>query len=234
VSSAVHPSRNRYAMLVCSLPSLPPTLFAERQTPISRLQLDRRLALLTPADAARLSTLEAVLQWDRLPLDLSDRQAVSDFRAVLAALPPGLPRATAQWRLEDRTLLAALRRRHLGRPAPEKGEDWGCGRWVERIRNAWHEPVFGLERLFPWAGEAARLLAAGDSPGLERLLLGHTWAGLGRLGANHHFDFEAVLIYVLKWDIIRRWSSYNGVAALRRFMDLSDAGMEGREALFTE
>ena len=41
--------RNRYAMLVCSLPALPTNLFGERQTPISRLQLDRRLALLDPA-----------------------------------------------------------------------------------------------------------------------------------------------------------------------------------------
>jgi hypothetical protein len=218
-------------MLMCALPALPAALFSEHQTPISRLQLDRRLALLTPEDARHLSALEDVLHWDRLPLDLSDGEAVRVFRARLASLPPGLLRDLATWRLEDRTLLAALRRRHLGRPAPSPKEDWGCGGWVDRIERAWHEPVFGLERIFPWAAEAARLLAAGDSPGLERLLLGHTWETLGRMGAGHYFDFAAVAIYVLKWDILRRWSSYNGVAALRRFMDLSDAGQGERRPL---
>lgn len=228
----MNPGRNRYAMLVCGLPALPQALFGEHLAPISRLQLDRRLALLTPEDARQLATLEDVLHWDRLSLNLSDAQAVQAFRAGMASLPPGLPRAVAQWRLEDRTVLAALRRRHLGRPAPAPGELWGCGRLLERIQRAWHEPVFGLERHLPWAAEAARLLASGDSSGLERLLLGHTWDGLGRQGAGHYFDFEAVAIYVLKWDILRRWSGYNGVAALRRFMELSDAGLDGRQALF--
>jgi hypothetical protein len=230
----VSSGRNRYTMLVCSLPALPANLFSERQTPISRLQLDRRLALLEPEDARLLAAVEGVLHWDRLPLALSDQQVVADFRATLAALPPGLVREVVTWRLEERTLLAALRRRHLGSPAPAKGEDWGCGRWLERIQRTWQEPVFGLERLFPWLAEAARLLAEGDTPGLERLLLGHTWERLGRLGAGHHFDFAAVLIYVLKWDILRRWSSYNGEAALRRFRDLSDAGLAGRTALFAQ
>lgn len=224
--------QNRYAMLVCSLPALPSRLFTEHRTPISRLQLDRRLVLLTAEDAELLSSVEAVLHWDRLPLDMSEHQAVADFRATLAALPAGMVREVVRWRLEDRTLMAALRRRQRGRPAPEKNEDWGCGRWVGRIRQAWREPTFGLAHRFPWAAEAARRLAAGDSTGLERLLLGHTWDGLGRLGEPHHFDFEAVLVYVLKWDIIRRWSSYNGEAARRRFMDLSDAGMGSQPVLF--
>lgn len=219
------PGRSRYAMLVCALPALPATLFTERQTPISRLQLDRRLALLAPEDARRLSALEDVLHWDRLPMGLDDGRVAREFRATLASLPPGLPRDVARWRLEDRTLLAALRRRQLGRPAPAPGEDWGCGNRVEHIRRAWHEPVFGLERLFPWAGEAARLLKVGDALGLERLLLGHTWEGLSRLGAGHYFDFEAVAIYVLKWDILRRWTACNGVTALRRFQDLADAAL---------
>jgi hypothetical protein len=225
-------TRNRYAMLICALPALPPVLFSEHQTPISRLQLDRRLALLTPEDARQLSALEDILHWDRLPLDLSEGAAVRAFHDRLACLSPGLPRTLAVWRLEDRTLLAALRRRQLGRPAPVPGEEWGYGRWLGRIQRSWHEPVFGLERVFPWAGEAARLLAAGDSPGLERLLLGHTWDGLGRLAAGHYFDFAAVAVYVLKWDILRRWCAYNGVAALRRFLDLSDAALAGRQALF--
>jgi len=229
----VRDGRNRYAMLVCSLPALPTNLFGERQTPISRLQLDRRLALLDSGDAGLLAAVEGVLHWDRLPLALSDRQAVMSFHATLAELPPGLVREVVTWRLEERTLLAALRRRHLGHPAPAPGEDWGCGRWLERIQRFWQEPAFGLERLFPWLAEAASLLAEGDTPGLERLLLGHTWERLGRLGAGHHFDFAAVLVYVLKWDIIRRWSSYNGELALRRFMELSDAGLKGHEALFT-
>lgn len=217
--------RNRYAMLMCSLPVLPTNLFSERHTPISRLQLDRRLSLLEAEDAHRLAAVEDVLHWNRLPLDLSDRQALALYRSTAASLPPGPLQEVVRWRLEERTLIAALRRRQLGRPAPMKNEEWGCGRWLLRIQQAWHEPAFGLERQFPWLGEAARRLAANDVPGLEHLLLGHAWQVLGRMNAGHHFDFPAVLFYVLKWDILHRWSNYNGEAALRRFMKLSDAGL---------
>jgi hypothetical protein len=223
---------DRYATLVCSLPALPADLFATKHVPLSRLQLDRLLRMLEPEHATLLQQVESVLHWDRLPMGVSDPQVLAAFRKTLASMPEGLPRSIALWRLDVRTVVAALRRRDRKEPPPGPGVDWGYGGWVDHLRRHWTETHFKLERMYPWLPEARKLLDAGDHLGLERLLLGETWDRLGRDAGGHYFDFEAVLVYVLKWDIIRRWSTYNGFAAEGRFRDLADAGLGEHARLF--
>jgi hypothetical protein len=45
------------------------------------------------------------------------------------------------------------------------------------------------------------------------------------LADGHHFDFEAVLLYTQRWDLIARWTSYNGEAAVARFDEMVEAGL---------
>jgi hypothetical protein len=71
------------------------------------------------------------------------------------------------------------------------------------------------------------LLEAGDSLGLERLLLNAVWDHLDRLADGHHFDFEAVLIYALRWDLIARWTGYRGDEAAVRFEEMIEEGLGG-------
>lgn len=222
-------SATRYVMLISSLPALPPTPFAAKQTPLSRLQLERRLADLAPDDARQLALIEDIVHWNRLPMSQSDAAVLAQAEATLATLPEGVLRELLHWRLELRTLLAALRRRQRGLPAPAAGERWGYGRWSDVIRRHWREPTFALERLLPWLPEVARLLAAGDSLALEQALLALTWEQAGRLGAGHYFDFPAVVVYVLKWNIIDRWTRYNGTAAARRFEELLETALASAE-----
>ncbi|NBC12958.1 MAG: hypothetical protein GVY09_06350, partial [Gammaproteobacteria bacterium] len=86
---------------------------------------------------------------------------------------------------------------------------------------------FRLERVYPWLAEAKRLMDDGDPLGLERLLLGAVWTHLERIGAGHEFDFEAVVVYATRWDLVARWTRYDADAALARFDALLETALAG-------
>ena len=67
---------------------------------------------------------------------------------------------------------------------------------------------------------------------LFRSLEEQAWKNVSRQAGEHEFDFEAVVIYVLKWDIVDRWVRYNGEEAAKRFEELTRAGLGDYAALF--
>ena len=217
-------------MLMSSLPK-PGPLFLAKQPPLSRLKLDLRLRVLSAEEREMLKLVEDVLHWRRLPMGVSDELVIDRGRAALSCLDNDTLRFLVRDRLEIRTVVAALRRRLRGEPPPPAGLAWGFGRWTGHIARNWGDPAFALEGVFPWLREADRLLRQNDSIALERLLLGEAYKQLTRLESGHTFDFEAVVIYVLKWTIVDRWSAYNGEAATRRFDDLTEAGLADYAAL---
>lgn len=213
----------RYVMLISSLPFHGP-LFGAHHTPLSRLRLEQRLRVLEPEDARTLRRLAEILDFIHHSMDLTDADLVRRTRTLEQELT-GFLCELLSFRMEMRTLLAAQRRRRRGETSPPREPGWGYGRWVGHIERNWHEPGFGLERVFPWVTQAERLLRGDDSLGLERLKLAVTWAHLDRMGDGHWFDFEAVVIYVLRWDLIARWTGQDGEAALGRFDALVETGL---------
>jgi hypothetical protein len=221
----------RYYMLMASLPPLPQVFTSER-TPISRIRLDRRLALLKPEDRTELAAIEDLMRWDRMPLDITDREILERACAFIPQMRSAALREVATWRLEVRTVVAGLRRRALGRPAPAPGELWGYGRWVRHITQNWSAADFGLGGVMPWVAELSRLLSENDSLGFERELLGLTWGYMSRAADFHFFTFEAVALYVLRWDTISRWTAYDGRLAQERFRRLVGEGLGEHAHLF--
>jgi len=221
----------RYTLLMASLPPLG-GLFEARAPAISRLKLQSRLeSLLHPEDRRTLDLLASFLSQAvrddaslAEPIDARLLQAAQSFFAQVAN--PTL-RQLVTTRLDLRTILAALRRRHRGEHEPPRGESWGFGAWVPAIERRWKEPAFGLEAVFPWIPEVARLLEAGDLVNLERTLFTVIWKDLERLSAGHLFDVEAVIIYVARWALVDRWSRYDAAAAESRFAALVDAALAG-------
>ena len=222
---------NAYVMLISGLPR-PEALFRSKRPPLSRLKLDRRLRVLAPEDAELLKRVEQVLNWATLPITLTEEQIVARARAAMQSIDNETVRLIIRDQLEIRTCMAALRHRHRGEQAPAAGRVWGYGRWLAHIARNWSETSFRLDTVFPWLREAARLLKAGDSLALQRLLLEQAWKNVGRQAGEHEFDFEAVVIYVLKWDIVDRWVRYNGEEAAKRFEELTRAGLGDYAALF--
>ena len=210
--------KDRYTMLISSLPH-PHSLFHEKVPPLSRIKLEKRLAVLLPEHKRLLSIVEDILDWRKLQGNLSHQDITRRGKYALAKIHNPTLQQIIQTRLEMRTFLLALRMRKLGQPEPE-GSNWAFGRWQQHIVRHWHEPGFQLQHVYRWALKAEQLLNDNESRALETLLLDEAYKQLQRYTAQHVFDFEAVVIYVLKWNIIDRIVRYNSHSAERRFRKL--------------
>lgn len=221
-----------YTMLIASLPRHS-ALFAATRTPINRVKLERRLRVLAPEDRAILGRVESVMQWRHLSMSLDDAGFLAQVRTALQQIENETLRLVIRDRLEIRTCVAALRRRQRGETAAPRGA-WGFGRWLGHMARNWNEPAFRLEGVFPWLREAERLMRARETIQLERLILQQVWTNLARHGSGHEFDFEAVVIYVLRWNVIERWTQYDGAAAVARFDALVEAALGAHAEMFAE
>ena len=222
-----------YLTLMASLPPIG-KLFEAKQTPISRLKLESRLKMLTEKDTILLNRISSLIAWSEQPMERTDAQFIAEAQRFFQEVRSPILQEIVASRLDVRTILAALRRRHRGESNPPIGQPWGFGRWVNYIERHWREAEFHLEVMFPWVSEAYRLLNANDSVALERLQFEVNWQMLQRLETGHYFDFEAVVIYVMRWSMAERWSRYDGEAAVERFRKLVDAGREKFTELFAE
>ena len=213
-----------YVTLMASLPALAPQ-FSAVAPAINANRLQRRLRMLAPEDRAQIEALRRLLSWLALDLNEDDPSFVARAGPVLAGLTNENLRRAARDRLEIRTLVAALRRRHAGEDAPPPELRWGYGRFVASIRSNWTVPDFKLGGAFPGLGRARERLAAGDRRGLEEIVLKAAWAAGNRHLASHDFDLEAVALYLLRWSLIDRWSRYDPEAAALRFAELLDQAL---------
>ena len=70
-----------------------------------------------------------------------------------------------------------------------------------------------------------QLIEKGDALGVERAIGSAVWHYLSRAAVGHYFDFEAVALYVLRWDVIHRWTVYDGEEAQKRFNEMLEEGL---------
>lgn len=178
---------------------------------------------LTPEDARVLNVMENALNWSAYDMDVTDAQAVQRCKQALAEIPQPTLRDVFLERMDLRTVVAALRLRGQGGDPPMGS--YGFGRWSRHICANWGDPDFRLSVPMPWIKEARQLLEVEDPLGLERLLLSVSHKQLRRHAGRHLFDFEAVAIYVLIWNIFDRWAQSNAQDAAARFEKLAQQAM---------
>ena len=207
-------------------------LFGARQTPLSRFQLNKRLAWLDPDDAQRLERIKKQLRWRRRLLLNTDEAFLIEAKRAVEETDIELLADILRARLEARTLIAALRMRAKGHGPPGEKEPWGYGRWLNVMRNHWTQPDFGVGHIHPWIIKAEKRMRAGDTLGLERVFMNQAWGHLSRAGAGHYFDFEAVAVYVLRWDLVDRWTRYEAEAAQERITSLANSGLGKFEKMY--
>ena len=222
-----YPTNCKYTMLVTRLPAHKNNLFDEKQIPLSRIQLNKRLALLDEKDAADLLKIEKLLHWSHIKTDIN-QSVVNESLESIGSINSDFIKKMIVWRLELRIILAALRMRHLGQKKPPTKKIFGFDYWYFVMTKYWHQPDLGLAKQLPWLPKANELLVANESFQLEKYLFGVVWDHYYQLGLGHYFNFEAVILYVLRWDIIDRWTSYNKEIAIQRFNDLIDTELQDK------
>lgn len=216
------PRPRRYYTLVASLPALPPRLTTSnsRHLPINRERLEERLRMLEPEDAVVMREAEDFLEWHRQPVARTDADVAARYHQILEGPYPQPFKEMVEERLTLRTLVAALRRRHLQLPAPVAGELWGVGPWVRHITHHWADPDFKLAPVFPFLPALRGALEKGEPLTVERLLMDIIWQQLGRYGERDAFRFDAILAYRFRWDILARWLAFDATVAQQRFESL--------------
>jgi hypothetical protein len=205
-----------YITLAASLPHLG-ALFSDAELPLSRFRLEERLAMLEDEDRRLLDRVTQVVSWPGVDGCDTDAAVVARFEAACLSLQdhPDLQRVVSE-RLATRMLVAALRLRRDGAEGPDAVASWGRGAIARAIRSNWNDPTFGLGRARPWLREAQALCAAGDHIGLERAVLTEVYRQIERAADGHQFDFEAVALFVMRFQLIERWQRYDAARARQR------------------
>ena len=201
-----------YASLISSLPPHPLSLWQINYKPVSRIQLEKRLNVLTPQDAKLLAEIEARLHWSKM----TNQAEIIANKAL--TIDNVLLNKAVQWRLDLRLIMVALRQKQSG----VETADLPSNELSRFIIQNWQADDFGLSIRFTWVKQAAQLLANHQALALEKLVLNISWQYYTTLAQSHYFDIEAVIIYVLRWDIVHRWQQYDESLAMRQFDKLVD------------
>lgn len=206
-------SRNYYT-LVASLPNLPPHFQVER-LPISRQRLLERLKMLHEDDAAVIDQVVNFFIWDRQPLDRTDDEVIARYDHLMHTIDNRLVRRLINDRMNVRTVVSAIRRRRSGLTPPR-----GVGQFVDHIRRNWQHPDFKLGGRLPWVAEMQEHMAAGTAAAGDDLLLSTNWQFWTNLSLDYTFSFEAVILYLARWEVIDRWTTRDHEAGRQRFEHL--------------
>ena len=142
-----------------------------------------------------------ILRWGRQFEEPDDAAVVKRYDELMQGVTNQLVREVLTTGMDVRMITAASRRRRRGLGPPTIG----IGRWVEHIRYHFNQPDFGLAHVFPRIAEYERMFDQGDVLKLYRSLLEAVWTDLKRRAESYYFSFEAVVLYVARWDILRQW-----------------------------
>lgn len=200
-----------YYTLVASLPPLPAHFDVER-VPIARPRLEERLRMLEASDYAVVDQWDHFVRWDQQVLDRTDEDVAVKYQQLAKDITNSTLWKMIVYRIDVRTVVAAVRRRRDGLPAPT-----GVGQWVEHIRRNYQHPEFQLQERFGWIGKFAASLDAGDALAAQSLLFDANYQRWSRMSQRYTFSFEAVLLYLARWEIIDRWTSRDPQAGQERF-----------------
>ena len=224
---------NAYVELLSSLPHLHDP-FRHTRPPISAVQLKKRFRMLLPHDQQLMSRLWDNILWSSIPLATADSELVTRVERLLQDIDDPQLQNWLRWRMDVRTVLAALRLRQGGQNAPPAKICWGLGSLPLLITRNWHQPGFGLLGRFPWLAEAEQLLSDRESLALEQCVLQQVWNYYERCQSEQSTGFAAVFLYVSRWDICDRWSSYDHQRGLKRFDHLVEESLQVAAGQFEE
>lgn len=218
--------KTEFITIASSLPRLGDS-FKIAEPPISRLQLEKRLKLLPEEYAGLLFKLELLVwhSWFKPQYSVLElKKRYNEVHKTESVFIKDL----VDWYLNLRSLIAALRLRLVQQEAPKQPKEEWISTHNHQIIQHWQEPDFGLKALYPWLSTINNALAQKDSAAVEEFVLTHIWQHLICQERGHYFDFENLVIYLLRWDLIQYWSQFNKEKVLQAIDDLCDALIDSK------
>ena len=203
-----------YYMLVASLPQLPQG-FDAGNLPITRASLRKRLNLLREEDRRVVNQVAGFFVWDRQPLDRTDADVIATYRHLMESVDNLLVRRIINHRINMRTIVSALRKRKF-----KDGRPLGVGQLTDDIRRGWNQPNLGLQNRYQWIEPFSKAMERGAVRDAQHILFSDLWKTWTRESQQYYFTFEAVILYLARWEIVDRWASQHEDQGRRRFSDL--------------
>ncbi|MGQ7241931.1 hypothetical protein ACUN9V_00545 [Salinicola sp. V024] len=204
----------RYITLLSSLPHLRQPFHWERP-PISRIQLESRLDLLTATDRRQVARIQTLIQPYSAATVMDDATLLHQAERLLDELESRCLCRWIVWRLQLDVLTAALRRRHHGETTPGPLARLPVvGRQLDRY---WAHPTFTLERRYPYLTTLVPLIEQGDSLATEQALLTLCWHYFSQQRAEAPYGFEDVVLYLFRWWLVERSCQRDESQARQRF-----------------
>lgn len=177
--------------------------------------------MLEPEDRLVTRQLALYFLWDNQPLDRTDAEVIARYHELLQEAANPLVRHLIQNRTAMRLILSAIRRQRAGLgPPPWAGNVRGAEELTNHIRKHWHQPYFNLGSRYRWVEPFTKLYDAGDTVAAQRVLFAQRWRDWTKIAEQHTFSFEAVIAYLVRWEIVDRWASQNAAAGQARFANL--------------
>lgn len=218
-----------YFTLIGSLPALPPDYKQADRVPISRHALTDRLKMLSPRDAQVVERMSDFLVWDRQPLERTDEEVMEHYDLFMRTIRDRFVRTLIEQVMSFRTIITALRCRRLNAELPRGGPAI-----TTLIARNWHQPDFHLGGQFPWIIEMDTKLNS-DSPfDLEQMQLDIIWKYAKRRADHFHFSFEAVVLYLIRWEVVNRWVTRDAEVGQETFNQLVLEAMGPYANLYAE
>lgn len=205
-----------YPMVLAALPRHS-DLFIAKRPPVTRLGLERRLRMLPLEDQAEIAAIEEVLDWKRARIHGEEAEALAWAKAVITRVRSAAVAELLADRIDFRAIMAALRRRARGEASPGNELAWPRGELGARIRRHWREADFRIGSGHAWVRRVEPLMRAGETLAVERTLFAEAWRRLARAALFYPQGYEAIVIYVMRWSLIHRWTQYRSDAAATRF-----------------
>ncbi len=223
------PRTTKYYTLVGSLPALPLHFEDAERLPISQLQLDERLKMLEPHDAEVIEEISEFLVWERQPLERTDEEVLRRYDQFMETVDNRFAQELIRQAMIIRTVIAGLRCRRLGLEPPR-----GIAPVAAQIARQWNHPDFRLGTRLPWIGEVDAQLNS-DSPfDVERQKLDIVWRQAKQMADQYHFTFEAVVLYLIRWETLYRWLHRDAVVGQEKFELLVAEAMGEYTDMFAE
>jgi hypothetical protein len=213
-------SSTAYYTLIGSLPTLPPHFEDAERVPISRIQLNDRLRMLEPRDARVIDEMAEFLIWERQPLERTDQDVIDHAEQFLETVDNRFAIELIHYVLQVRTIVAGLRlrRRGLG-PPPAKLPV------AQHIARHWEHPDFRLGNEFRWIASLDSVLNSETPFRFEKITLDIIWQHAKRLSEQYFFTFEAVVLYLIRWEVVYRWTRRDAKTGRKKFQELVDEAM---------